>query len=51
MSPNSTVITMMMPNQIGSNPSAMITGKMIGTVRMIIAIASIRQPSTQVQSA
>ena len=25
----------------------MITGKMIGTVRMIIAIASIRQPSTR----
>src|SRR5215831_15164616 len=43
--PSSTVITMMTPNQIGSKPSAVTTGKMIGTVRMIIAIASIRQPS------
>src|SRR5258708_36294659 len=47
MSPSSTVITMMTPNQIGSKPSVLMTGKMIGTVRMIIAIASIRQPSTR----
>ena len=47
ISPSSTVITMMTPNQIGSKPSAVITGKMIGTVRMIIAMASIRQPSTR----
>ena len=45
--PSSTVITMMTPNQIGSKPSALITGKMIGTVRMIMASASIRQPSTR----
>src|SRR5580693_7793434 len=47
ISPSSTVITIMTPNQIGSKPSAVITGKMIGTVRMIIAMASIRQPSTR----
>src|SRR5882762_6520710 len=47
MRPSSTVITMMTPNQIGSKPSCITTGKMIGTVRMIIAIASIRQPSTR----
>ena len=45
--PSSTVITMMTPNQIGSKPRWVTTGKMIGTVRMIIAIASIRQPSTR----
>src|SRR6266702_1798691 len=45
--PSSTVITMMTPNQIGSNPRCVMTGKMIGTVRMIIAMASIRQPSTR----
>ena len=45
--PSSTVMTMITPNQIGSKPSAVTTGKMIGTVRMIIAIASIRQPSTR----
>ena len=38
---------MMMPNQIGLKPRWVTTGKMIGTVRMIIAIASIRQPSTK----
>ena len=47
ISPSSTVMTMMTPNQIGSKPSAMITGKIIGTVRMIMAIASIRHPSTR----
>src|SRR5689334_10263223 len=47
INPSSTVITMMTPNQIGSKPSCVTTGKMIGTVRMIIAIASIRQPSTR----
>src|SRR5207253_4524079 len=47
ISPSSTVITMITPNQIGSKPSAVTTGKMIGTVRMIIARASIRQPSTR----
>ena len=45
--PSSTVMTMMTPNQIGSKPSWVTTGKMIGTVRMIIAMASIRQPSTR----
>ena len=45
--PSSTVITMMTPNQIGSKPSAMMTGNTIGTVRMIMASASIRQPSTR----
>src|SRR5580765_2144494 len=45
--PSSTVITIMTPNQIGSKPRCMITGKMIGTVRMIMAMASIRQPSTR----
>ena len=40
-------MTMITPNQIGSKPSCVITGKMIGTVRMIIAMASIRQPSTR----
>jgi len=33
--PSSTVMTMMTPNQIGSKPSAVTSGKMIGTVRMI----------------
>ena len=47
MRPSSTVMTMMMPNQIGSKPSAVTTGKTIGTVRMIIAIASMRQPSAR----
>src|SRR5712672_352059 len=47
MRPSSTVITMITPNQIGSKPRWVITGKMIGTVRMIMAIASIRQPSTR----
>ena len=47
MSPSSTVITMMTPNQIGSKPSSVITGKMIGIVRMIMASASMRQPSTR----
>src|ERR1700730_4003219 len=46
MSPSSTVITMMTPNQIGSKPSSLITGKMIGTVRITMASASIRHPST-----
>ena len=46
MRPSSTVMTMMMPNQIGSKPSSLITGKMIGTVRMTMASESIRQPST-----
>ena len=40
-------MTMMMPNQIGSKPSAVTTGNTIGTVRITIAIASIRQPSTR----
>jgi hypothetical protein len=31
MSPSSTVITMMTPNQMGSKPSVLMTGKMIGT--------------------
>ena len=31
ISPSSTVITMMTPNQIGSKPSSWMTGKMIGT--------------------
>src|SRR3954447_21965052 len=44
---SSTVMTIITPNQIGSKPRWEITGKMIGTVRMIIAIASIRQPSTR----
>src|SRR6516165_7265452 len=48
--PSSTVITMMTPNQIGSKPRWVTTGKMIGTVRMIIAIASIRHPSTMYMS-
>ena len=39
-------MTMMTPNQIGSKPSSVMTGKMIGTVRMIMAIASMRHPST-----
>ena len=47
ISPSSTVMTMMTPNQIGSKPSAVTAGKMIGTVRITIAIASIRQPSTR----
>src|SRR5262249_45323322 len=46
ISPSSTVITMMTPNQIGSKPSSLITGKMIGTVRITMASASIRHPST-----
>src|SRR6476619_4028996 len=45
--PSSTVITMITPNQLGSKPRCEITGKMIGTVKMIMAIASIRQPSTR----
>ena len=45
--PSSTVITMITPNQIGSKPRCVITGKMMGMVRMIIAIASIRQPSSR----
>ncbi len=40
-------MTMMMPNQIGSKPSVLITGKTIGMVRMIIAIASMTHPSTR----
>ena len=48
--PSSTVMTMITPNQIGSKPSRMITGKMIGTVRMMIASASIRHPSTRYMS-
>src|SRR5271156_4789804 len=48
--PSSTVITITTPNQIGSKPSAVITGNTIGTVRMIIAIASIRQPSARYMS-
>jgi len=43
--PSSTVITTITPNQIGSKPSVWITGKTIGTRRMIIAIASRTQPS------
>jgi len=39
-------MTMMTPNQIGLKPRWETTGKMIGTVKMIIAMASIRQPST-----
>src|SRR6202030_3706648 len=46
MSPSTTVMTMITPNQIGSKPSCMITGKMIGMVRMIMASESMRQPST-----
>src|SRR6266481_2407367 len=46
MRPSSTVITMMTPNQIGPKPSSLITGKMIGTVRITMASASIRHPST-----
>src|ERR1700761_2341238 len=45
--PSSTVMTITTPNQIGSKPSAVTTGKTIGTVRITIAIASIRQPSTR----
>src|SRR3982074_2722238 len=45
--PSSTVMTMTMPNQIGSKPSDVTTGNTIGTVRITIAIASIRQPSTR----
>src|SRR3954463_13367835 len=45
--PSSTVITMMIPNQIGSKPSAVTTGNTIGTVRITIAMASMRQPSTR----
>src|ERR1700754_952057 len=47
INPSSTVITMITPNQIGSKPSAVTTGNTIGTVRITIAIASIRQPSTR----
>ena len=47
ISPSSTVITMMTPNQIGSKPRCVMTGKIIGMVRMIMAMASIRQPSTR----
>src|SRR5262245_44648677 len=48
--PSSTVTTMMIPNQIGSKPSSLMTGKIIGTVRMIMASPSIRQPSTKYMS-
>jgi hypothetical protein len=41
-------MTMMTPNQIGSKPSAVTTGKMMGTVRMIIAMASIQAAQHQV---
>ena len=47
INPSSTVITMMTPNQIGSKPRCVMTGKIIGMVRMIMAMASIRQPSTR----
>src|ERR1700748_170433 len=47
INPSSTVMTMTTPNQIGSKPSAVTTGNTIGTVRITIAIASIRQPSTR----
>src|ERR1700710_1112207 len=47
INPNSTVMTMTMPNQIGSKPSAVTTGNTMGTVRITMAIASIRQPSTR----
>src|SRR2546422_1681418 len=41
-----TTITTMIPNQIGSNPSAVTTGKNSGTVRRIIDSSSIAVPST-----
>ena len=44
MRPSSTVMTIMTPNQIGSKPSCVTTGKTMGTSRMIIAIASRMQP-------
>src|SRR5581483_2458882 len=47
ISPSSTVMTMITPNQIGSKPRWAMTGKMMGIVRMIMAMASIRQPSTR----
>ena len=41
-----TTITTMIPNQIGSNPSVVTTGKNSGTVRRIIDSSSIAVPST-----
>ncbi len=42
----STIFTTMMPNQIGSNPSAMISGCTSGKVSSSMPMASMNMPST-----
>jgi len=44
MTPIPVTSTMITPNQMGSNPSDVMTGKKIGIVSMIMARESMRQP-------
>ena len=44
MTPISPTSTMITPNQIGSNPSYITTGKKIGIVTTIMAMESMKKP-------